>query len=377
MPDNIVYNSYTGKYEAMIRGSAWHHKGDMVNDCKDWRETYQRVGFTPVTRHQLEIYGEPIPAWGLFRDDLFPFDKQAAFICETTETREVIQADYMLAYLDAIMESEGAHYESAGVLENGKKLWALVNLHTAFDIAGGGDRWENGLCFTEDRTGKQSARVFITSTRVVCANTFESAVRNSEGKVMVCFRHTQNLQEKLEDALNYFSGAKMNIQLLEEKLRVLSQREVTTEILANIVDKMFPAEDLKQEASVARSKRIKMFLDLYEYNDGNMFPNIRGTAYNLENAKNEMVDHFLPIRRTKDKVNVPDDEIRAERAMFGEGAEYKERILDVILEETKYAPMVPTRSYVDMGGNVVLEKERIPFTMPDNGSVLDAIIDNN
>jgi hypothetical protein len=147
MGHNITYNSLTKKHEVMTRGAAWHHLGQVTKDCKDWKETSELAGFSNVTRHQLEIYGEPIPAWGIFRDDLFYHDKTQAWVCSTTETREIIQADFMLAYLDAIMESEGAHYESAGQLGNGAQIWALVNLGVAFEIGGSGDRFENGLLY--------------------------------------------------------------------------------------------------------------------------------------------------------------------------------------------------------------------------------------
>jgi hypothetical protein len=63
--------------------------------------------------------------------------------------------------------------------------------------------------------------------------------------------------------------------------------------------------------------------------------------------------------------------------MFGTGAEYKASVLDMILEETVGAPVRPSRKYVDIGGNFVVEQERVVVPKgADNATVLGAILDN-
>ena len=69
-----------------------------------------------------------------------------------------------------------------------------------------------------------------------------------------------------------------------------------------------------------------MSLKIYELNDGNAFPEQRGTSYNLLSAVTNYVDH--------ERSSTKDDQ-RAESAMFGSGDALKTRALDLILETSK------------------------------------------
>jgi hypothetical protein len=73
-------------------------------------------------------------------------------------------------------------------------------------------------------------------------------------------------------------------------------------------------------------------LAAYEKNDGNAFPEQRGTAYNLLNAVTEYTDH---TRSTRGNGNG-----RSESAMFGSGERLKAQAVDVIVEAAGGMPTV-------------------------------------
>lgn len=103
--------------------------------------------------------------------------------------------------------------------------------------------------------------------------------------------------------------------------------------------------------------------NLYESNDNNAFPEIRGTAYNLLNAVTEYTDHHSGVRQTERRSGMTQDQIRAENAMFGTGAALKEDALEIILETTAGDKRKVEKVYVDQS------------SPSSTGGLLDSIID--
>lgn len=373
MGHGLEINKITNRYEAVYaRKPAWHNLGKTASGLLTWEETAIETGLDgSISKRQLEYNGIALPAWGIFRDDVILHDIEAAFIAPTTETFELIQPRYMFSFLDALVEADGkAHYESAGQLRNGKQVWALVNLDAAFEMISG-DRYETYLCFTDDRTGKKAAACFITIVRVVCANTFESSYGQIDWGQAVKFRHTKSVADKMSDAVDLFTGARMDKDLLRAKLERLSERQMTKATLAEVLNGLFPAvENETERQQKNRENKMLDILDLYSDNDGNMFPEIRGTAYNLKNAIDEYVDHVQPVKVMNGNSGRTKESVRSERAMFGDGADFKRTALDLILEKTAANP---TRKviYSTASGH---EVEVIEPTL-DNGSLLDSILE--
>lgn len=371
MAHAITRHALTGEWEVMTRGAAWHHLGQVVKDAKTWAETMELAGLNwTISRQQLELHGDHIPAWGIFRDDLMAHDKSKAFLTATSETFELIQNRYMFAFLDALVEGDDkAHYEAAGSLNGGLQVWALINLGISFEIGSAGDRFQAYLVFIEDRTGKRKAKCFITLVRVVCANTMEAALSGVNNRQAVSFRHDGTAAQKMNQAVNLFTGAKMDVGLLTAKLERLAEIEMTKDSFKAIFDELFPPKDEESADTVQRQNRFRELISIFDHNDDNMFPAIRGTAYNLLNAVTEYTDHFSPVKRTGGRAGMTDQQIRSSRAMFGDGADMKGRALEVILEQTANNPTRASRTIID------LATRQSPAIDLSPASLLDAVLD--
>lgn len=79
-------------------------------------------------------------------------------------------------------------------------------------------------------------------------------------------------------------------------------------------------------------------LELFESNDKNTIPEIRGTAYNMLNAVTEYADHYRTARITEGKQELTIEQVRAQSSVFGSGQKLKTEALTAILEETVDAP---------------------------------------
>ena len=108
-------------------------------------------------------------------------------------------------------------------------------------------------------------------------------------------------------------------------------------------------DDGVEESSTRRDNILASILAQYEYNDGDVFPEQRGTAYNLFNAVTNWTDHE---RSTK-------ADGRAEAAVFGSGAALKSNALDLIIAEAENMPNILQR-----GGGVAVDFSEIGLNVP-------------
>jgi hypothetical protein len=82
-----------------------------------------------------------------------------------------------------------------------------------------------------------------------------------------------------------------------------------------------------EENSTQQNKAARI-LELFEDNDGNAFPKIKGSAYAMFNAFTRYTDHHASARVSDDKET--DENARARNAMFGIGEVFKFQILQAI-----------------------------------------------
>lgn len=129
-----------------------------------------------------------------------------------------------------------------------------------------------------------------------------------------------------------------------------------------VMDRLFPKPEGKDQNTTRRENILADVLSLYESNDNNAFPSIRGTAYNLLNAVTEYTDHYRTARITDAREGYSVDQARAENAVVGTGERLKTQALEVILESTAGAPV-----------HSVIQSRPIPGT----GSLLDAVLANH
>jgi phage/plasmid-like protein (TIGR03299 family) len=194
--------------------------------------------------------------------------------------------------------------------------------------------------FSTSHDGSLAAQARITTIRVVCNNTLTAAL-NGNGQ-MLRVKHTRQAAERLEAARKLMSKAVRGVRDLEEKFKLLAVRKMTRESYTAIMDRLFPKpKDAEQDApdSWRRKNTLESIAHLFADNDGNAFPEIKGTAYSLVNSVTNYVDHGRMTRITDTRpAGFTAAQARAESALFGSGATLKENALEIILEETEKNP---------------------------------------
>jgi phage/plasmid-like protein (TIGR03299 family) len=339
MAHNI--NTYIG------RQSAWHALGTVTGKYQTWSEILAHGGLDfDVFKSQLrDGLGRPVEAYGTFRwnrADRMAGNKDAAsFLGAVGKDYTVMPHSSGFGIVDALMgATDGAHYETAGVLGNGEVVWGLADLGLRINI--GADETIPYLMFTTSHDGSYSYQFRLCHTRVVCQNTLNAAL-GERARASLKIRHTKSAMARVQDARATLESIGADVRTMEEKLKFLASRRMTRETVATIFDRLFPKR-VKDGATdgelVSQSRRENVLADIltrYDSADNGAFPEQRGTSYNLLNAITEHTDHARSSR----------GDGRAESALFGSGDRLKTSALNLILAESQQLPPIRQSIAVD------------------------------
>lgn len=330
-----IYQDATGRDCMFVVGKredAWHLLGQRCEQATTWEQAVELAGLNwkvvKTRNYARNPQGKVVEAdsFTIFRDS---DDAQLGTVGGQFTVKQNAEC---FQFVDTLLEANGgSHYDSAGALGNGSKIWCAVRVPKA-DIAIGDDKHETYLIFATAHDGSMAHTVMLSSVRVVCQNTYQMAM--AQAGAMVRVRHTKNGDQRLARAKDLMSGIVVNAKSLEEKFKTLAARKMTRASMVSVLDRLFPAPKEENANTTRRENVISEVLELYAQADGGAFPEQRGTAYNLLNAVTEYTDHFRSARITDDRKGMSQAQARAENAVMGTGHILKSNALNVILEET-------------------------------------------
>jgi len=230
---------------------------------------------------------------------------------------KVVQPEEVLYFYKDLVSAGGFELETAGVLKGGRKLWALARTGQE-TLLRGGDRVKAYLLLATSCDGSLCTTAQFTSVRVVCNNTLQMAVGDSNGAVKVP-HSTQFDPAAVKQALGLgLSGWDSFMR----SLKALSQRPVSR-VEAQDYFRVVLNEPLEDEKTAEPSKNLQQVLSLFNgAGMGSELSASRGTAWGLVNAMTEFVDHR---RRARNQ------DYRLDSAWFGQGAQLKHKAFNQAL----------------------------------------------
>jgi phage/plasmid-like protein (TIGR03299 family) len=192
------------------------------------------------------------------------------------------------------MIGAGCRYETAGSLKDGKLVWLLALTDSRRIL---GDEVQQYLTFATGHDGKTPVKVFDTSTRVVCANTFQLALRGA--KRVWTFEHQNGVHEKLNEFRVTMENARNYMDSLEIRAQKLFDQKITTRNLNKIMNQVFGNED-EFEDQPMKQKRVQALKNrvITVYNEREDLQNFRGTAWGLYNSFADVAAHGTPTFNT-------------------------------------------------------------------------------
>jgi len=332
-------------------GLPWHNLGTPVDGAMTWREAMEKAGLNwTVSKRQLFAYSEldefghdksymPVDAWGIFRDD------NNCFLGSVGNQYTPIQNEHAFDFVDSLLEaSDGAHYDTAGALFNGERIFVSATIpYSISPDRARDDKTNCYLLFETSHDGSMAATAKLTTVRVVCNNTLSAALRNS-GFGTLKVRHSAGGTDKLNRAKRLFTGVQQSVESLREKFNILANRKINSTQSTAIMDSLF-GKDWKE--STQKRNQVERIAYLFDNNDNNAFPEIKGSAYAMLQSFTNWVDHDRSVRQTERMNGMSIDQVRTQAAVFNGGDALKQKAVEVILNETVGSDAMPepTRYY--------------------------------
>lgn len=271
---------------------------------KPWHGLGTRVEEAPTSKAALELAGLN---WKVLQKPIYtssgiPIKGYKANVRETdqnilgivTDRYKVVQNDEAFKFTDNLL-GEGMRYETAGSLQDGKRIWLLAKLPHEYII--GGEQISPYLVFTNTHDGSGAIKVAVTPVRVVCSNTLNLAL--STAKRSWSTIHTGDINGKMDDARETLQLAGKYMNCLGKEFNNLQQKKISERKVMEFIEELLPEPDnasFQQKKNVARLREDMK----RRYFDAPDLKDLGNTAYRFVNAVSDFATHAKPIRETRD-----------------------------------------------------------------------------
>ena len=311
---------------AYVGTAPWHQLGNQLPPKQSIEVWAQQAGMdwticeTPV-RYMTEQIGSlgSIMSFGeqkvLYRSDT----KSALSVVGSRY--QVVQPKAVLEFYRDLSEVSGFELETAGVLKEGRKFWALAKTGKETSLKGG-DVVQGYILLATSCDGSLATTATPTSIRVVCNNTLAVALNGATNAIRVPHSTSfdaQAVKKQLGIAVSQWDSFMYRMKTLSErKVKTHESMNYFLKVLCQTDSHVDPAQGLTNE------RALKKVQALYEgQGKGSELASASGTAWGLLNAVTEFVDHEKRARS---------QEYRLDSAWFGQGASLKQRALDHALQ---------------------------------------------
>jgi len=271
------------------RDIPWHGLGTPVDHAMNSKEALSLSGQDWIVRPEemfIDINGQKIEVPNTFANVR---SSDNTVLGVVTGRYKIVQNEEAFEFTDSII-GEGVQYETAGVLDNGKRVWILAKMPETEIL---GDKIEQYLVFTNSHDGKGSIRVACTPVRVVCQNTLNAALHSATRTWST--KHMGNMASKLAEAHRTLQLASEYQSSLKNEAEILAGKPFSITQFEQFVDNLIP---LPKDATSREQKNILLLRDdlNIRYREAPDLANIRGTAWGVLNAVSDFAMHKVPLR---------------------------------------------------------------------------------
>ena len=234
---------------------------------------------------------------------------------------QVVQPEEILEFYRGLTEDAGFELETAGVLREGRKFWALARTGQSTTLKGK-DQVNGYLLLATACDGSLATTAQFTSVRVVCNNTLQIALGDNRGAVKVPHRSAFDAEAvKQQLGITVAPWARF-VTRMKDLVACPVDPDSVEGLLRRVL--VYPGQPGK--APVVNEQAVRSVRALYDGGGrGAQLASSRGTAWGLLNSVTEYVDHHRRARS---------DDHRREAAWFGQGATFKQRAWDELVQLT-------------------------------------------
>lgn len=273
-----------------VREKPWHGLGTIVMEAPTSEEALKLAGLD-WNVVQEPIFTDSNEKISGYKANVRNSDRKVLGV--VSDRYRVVQNVDAFSFTDELL-GKGVRYETAGSLQDGKKIWLLAKLPKEYIL--GGERISPYLVFSNTHDGSGSVKVAVTPVRVVCNNTLNLALDTAKRSFSMI--HTGNIQDKIQEAKDTLFMAEAYMDYLGAEFEQLRRKKVTDKQLREYIELLLPMDD--EPTSVQRRNVIRMREDMMKrYYDAPDLQKVGKNAYRFINAVSDFATHTKPLRETK------------------------------------------------------------------------------
>lgn len=271
------------------REKPWHGLGTMVAEAPNSKDALRLAGLNWKVL-QEPVYTENEELIQGYKANVRDTDRKVLGV--VTDRYKVIQNEEAFAFTDALL-GEGIRYETAGSLQEGRRVWMLARLPREFII--GGERISPYMVFSNTHDGSGAVKTALTPIRVVCNNTLNLALRTAKRSWSMI--HTGDISGKIEEAKNTLLLADEYMTALGQEFENLRKIKLSEKQVLDYIKILLPMEEnysLLQKRGVEKLRAdMKM-----RYFDAPDLKDVGNNGYRFVNAVSDFATHSTPRRKT-------------------------------------------------------------------------------
>ena len=271
------------------REKPWHGLGTMVAEAPNSKDALRLAGLNWKVL-QEPVYTENKELIQGYKANVRDTDRKVLGV--VTDRYKVIQNEEAFAFTDTLL-GEGVRYETAGSLQEGRRVWMLARLPREFII--GGERISPYMVFSNTHDGSGAVKTALTPIRVVCNNTLNLALRTAKRSWSMI--HTGDISGKIEEAKNTLLLADEYMTALGQEFEDLRKIKVSEKQVLDYIKILLPMEEnysLLQKRGVEKLRAdMKM-----RYFDAPDLKDVGNNGYRFVNAVSDFATHSTPRRKT-------------------------------------------------------------------------------
>ena len=271
------------------REKPWHGVGTMVAEAPNSKDALRLAGLNWKVL-QEPVYTENEELIQGYKANVRDTDRKVLGV--VTDRYKVIQNEEAFAFTDTLL-GEGVRYETAGSLQEGRRVWMLARLPREFII--GGERISPYMVFSNTHDGSGAVKTALTPIRVVCNNTLNLALRTAKRSWSMI--HTGDISGKIEEAKNTLLLADEYMTALGQEFENLRKIKLSEKQVLDYIKILLPMEEnysLLQKRGVEKLRAdMKM-----RYFDAPDLKDVGNNGYRFVNAVSDFATHSTPRRKT-------------------------------------------------------------------------------
>ena len=272
------------------RTKPWHGLGVQVQEAPESKDALRLAGLDWKV-YQREVYTDSGIKIEGYRANVRNTDNKVLGV--VTERYKIVQNEEAFSFTDALL-GKGVRYETAGSLQEGKKVWLLARLPKEYIISG--EQISPYLVFSNSHDGSAAVRVAVTPIRVVCNNTLNLAL--STAKRSWAMVHTGNIKGKIHEAQETLFMAENYMSKLGKEFEELKHQKLSERHVKEYIELLLPLEKTTSLVTVKNVKKLRDDLRARYYDAPDLQDVGGNNAYRFINAVSDFATHNEPLRRT-------------------------------------------------------------------------------